>query len=472
MTGPDRTPVAPVQLPGPSAGPAGETPRLGTRISLGILLGAILLIRLLPVRVIQQDPEKAVWGDTATYLEVSHLWMQGRGIQGDRTSSADLYRPPVYPVFLASIFALAGENYALVVLIQLVISGATCGLVYLLGRTISPAVGYLAAMVYALTPDTVLWAMALLSDTLFTFLLTAALVGLAAARRGNRRLLLSMSGLTLGLAALTRPIGLAIIALWAVVWVLKDGTRPDRVGRNLGSGFLFLAAAMLPIVLWSYRNLAVHGFFTVSPINTWNLGYYSAPYTLERAEGISLDEARSRALDGGVPAPGEAGRYLGIILKYPLDYLAVHARGTWYLISEVGQPNQALLVGERYRTPGVLTALRQLDFATAWANLAAQLQDRRLRWFVILTWPSLGLLAVVYLFAFVGGLRFVHRPGERRWVGVLMIGTAAALMLLPGPVGNGRFRLPAEPILAFLAASELASLGGAIAARRARRGKG
>jgi 4-amino-4-deoxy-L-arabinose transferase-like glycosyltransferase len=422
--------------------------------------------------VIQLDPQKAVWGDTATYLEVSHLWMQGRGIQGALPSSADLYRPPVYPVFLASIFALAGENYALVVLIQLAITGTTCGLVYLLGRTISPAVGYLAAMVYALTPDTALWAMAILSDTLFTFLLMAALVGLAVACRGTRRLLLALSGLTLGLAALTRPIGLAIIALWAVVWVLKDGSRPEQVRRNLGSGFLFFMVAVLPIALWSYRNLAIHGFFTVSPINTWNLGYYSAPYTLERAEGISLDEARRRALDGGVPTPGEAGRYLGIILRYPMDYLAVHARGTWYLISEVGQPNQALLVGERFRTPGVLTALRRLDLAGAWGNLAAQLQDRRLRWFVILTWPSLGLLAAVYLFALVGGVRLLRRPGEHRWLGALVMGTAAALILLPGPVGNGRFRLPAEPILAFLAASGLAFLGQAIAARPARTGKG
>jgi hypothetical protein len=229
---------------------------------------------------------------------------------------------------------------------------------------------------------------------------------------------------------------------------------------------------MLPIVLWSYRNLAIHGLFTVSPINTWNLGYYSAPYTLERAEGISLDEARRRALGGGVPTPGEAGRYLGIILRYPMDYLAVHARGTWYLISEVGQPNQALLVGERFRTPGVLTALRRLDLAGAWGNLAAQLQDRRLRWFVILTWPSLGLLAAVYLFALLGGFGLLRRPGEHRWLGALVMGTAAALILLPGPVGNGRFRLPAEPILAFLAAFGLASLGREIAARRASREAG
>jgi hypothetical protein len=278
--------------------------------------------------------------------------------------------------------------------------------------------------------------------------------------------------LTLGLAALTRPIGLAIIALWAVVWVLKDGSRPDRVQRNLGSGFLFLAAAMLPIVLWSYRNLTVHGFFTVSPINTWNLGYYSAPYTLERAEGISLDEARRGVLAGGVPSPGEATRFLGILLEHPLDYLAVHARGTWYLVSEVGQPNQALLVGERFRTPGVLTALRRLDLAGAWGNLAAQLQDRRLRWFVILTWPSLGLLAATYLFAFIGGFRLLRRSGEDRWLGVLVAGTSAALILLPGPVGNGRFRLPAEPLLAFLAASGMAFFGRAIAARRTRREPG
>jgi hypothetical protein len=167
-------------------------------------------------------------------------------------------------------------------------------------------------------------------------------------------------------------------------------------------------------------------------------------------------------------APGDRARYLGILLAHPLAYLEVHARGTWYLLSEVAQPNQAVLVGERFRTPGFLTALREGDIAQALAGVTAQLQDDRLRWFVIITWPSLAFLPVLYLLSLVGGVHLVRQSGEPRWIGMFMVATAAVFILVPGPVGNGRFRLPAEPMLALLAAAGVAAIGRWIAARRRR----
>jgi hypothetical protein len=166
--------------------------------------------------------------------------------------------------------------------------------------------------------------------------------------------------------------------------------------------------------------------------------------------------------------PGDRARYLRILLAHPLEYIKVYARGTWYLLSEVAQPNQAGLVGERFRTPGVLTALRQGDPAQALAGLLAQLEDRRLRWFVIITWPSLAFLLALYLLSLIGGTDLVRHSGEPRWMGILMIATAAVFILVPGPVGNGRFRVPAEPMLALLASAGLVALGRWIGARRRR----
>ena len=74
--------------------------------------------------------------------------------------------------------------------------------------------------------------------------------------------------------------------IWAILLLVRAGRGPDGRRAILLRSLLFVGAALLPIVLWSYRNLATHGLFTVSPINSTNLGRYHAPYTLAQAEGI------------------------------------------------------------------------------------------------------------------------------------------------------------------------------------------
>lgn len=41
--------------------------------------------------------------------------------------------------------------------------------------------------------------------------------------------------------------------------------------------------------------------------------------------------------------------------------------------------------------------------------------------------------------------------GEIRWAAVFIVATVLSLVLVPGPAGNDRFRLPAEPFLCVLA---------------------
>ena len=421
------------------------------------LLAVLLLARFLPVQIIRQAPDKALWPDSATYLEVAHEWVEGKGIAGDPNSSSDLYRSPGYPAFLAAVFRIAGEDYTAVVVVQLLMGVAVSLMLFALGRMFwSPRVGYAAALLYALTPNAVLWALSILSDTLFVFLVAAALLCLALLMQTGRTRWAAMSGVCLGLSALTRPIGQVLVPLWIlgmVVWAIRRRT-------NLRQAFVAIAAlalaTMAVILPWAYRNQVVHGLFTLSPIETWNLGYYAAPYTLARAEGNSVEAAREQIPTSVIPQPGDRARYLRILLDHPLDYLYVHWRGTWYLLSEVGQPNQAQLVGERFQTPGVLVALRQGDIGTALSNLLAALRDSRLRWFVLITWPALAFQAVVYVLSLKGLIALFRQGGAARWVGLLLLATIAVFVLVPGPVGTGRFRLPAEPLLCLLAAVGIA----------------
>jgi 4-amino-4-deoxy-L-arabinose transferase-like glycosyltransferase len=420
---------------------------------LVVLLGA----RLPLAQIVRQAPEKALWPDSLGYLEVAHAWMEGRGVSGDPSSSADLYRSPGYPAFLAMIFRIAGEDYTAVVIVQLLMGVAVSLMLFALGRMLwSPRVGYVAALLYALTPNALLWALSILSDTLFVFLIAAALLCLGLLMQTGRTRWAAMSGVCLGLAALTRPIGQLLVPLWIlgmVVWAIRRRTTLRQAIIAMAALALASVALILP---WAYRNQVVHGLFTLSPVDTRLLGYYSAPYTLARAEGISEDEAREQIPTSVIPQPSDRARYLRILLDHPLDYLYVHWRGTWLLLSEAGQPNQAQLVGERFQTPGVLIALRQGDFGTALSNLLAALHDPRLRWFVLITWPALAFQAVVYGLSLKGLIVLFRQGWTARWLGLLLVATMAVFILVPGPVGTGRLRLPAEPFLCLLAAIGIA----------------
>jgi 4-amino-4-deoxy-L-arabinose transferase-like glycosyltransferase len=440
---------------------AGWARRIVGRAAGGVLVRSVLpwlflflvfLARFLPVHIIRQAPDKALWPDSASYLEVAHEWVEGRGIAGDPSSFSDLYRSPGYPAFLAVVFRIAGENYTAVVVVQLLLGVAVSLMHFALGRMFwSPRVGYVAALLYALTPNAVLWALAILSDTLFVFLIAAALLCLGLLMQTGRTRWAAMSGVCLGLGALTRPAGQVLLPLWilgVVVWAIRRRTTLRQA--IIASGALALASAAL-ILPWAYRNQVVHGLFTLSPIDTRLLGYYSAPYTLARAEGISEDEAREQIPTSVIPQPGDRARYLRILLDHPLDYLYVHWRGTWYLLSEVGQPNQAQLVGERYHTPGFLVALRQGDFRQAAASLLAGLRDPVMRWFVLISWPSMAFQLAIYLLALKAAFMLPRQSVAQRIVVALAVLAAAAFILIPGPVGNGRFRLPAEPFLCLLA---------------------
>jgi hypothetical protein len=261
------------------------------------------------------------------------------------------------------------------------------------------------------------------------------------------------------MGALTRPIGQVLLPLWALVILGCMLRQRASFWRTLACTALFVAAGPAYVLPWAFRNQRLDGDFTLSPIDTWNLGYNSAPYTLARAKGISVEAAWEQVLTSRVFQPGGRGRYGRILLEHPLDYLYVHWRGTWYLLSEVGQPNLAQLVGERYQTPGFLVALRQGDARQAAANLLAGLRDPVMRWFLLISWPSMAFQLAIYLLALKTVSMLPRQPVAQRIVVALAVLAAAAFILVPGPVGTGRFRLPAEPLLCLLVAVGIASCG-------------
>ena len=164
-------------------------------------------------------------------------------------------RPPVYPVFLAGIYAVFGEKILAVRIVESVLGAGLAVLIAILAARIGGAqVGALAGLLWSVYPIAVFIAGLVYPETVVTTLLAGAvLCTLTEAGRevGPRRIFIG--GMLFGLAALTKPVVLVTIAattLWIMYW---------RRAQGFSLAALFLVGVALPLAPWTARNFSVHG---------------------------------------------------------------------------------------------------------------------------------------------------------------------------------------------------------------------
>ncbi len=177
--------------------------------------------------------------------------------------------PPAYPAFLAAVYTLFGPSYRSAVFVQVLLGACVCWLVLRLAvRVGSQSIGRIAALLVALDPIYVFFTNQLASENLFAFWLVLGFLLLerevgpasgkraaaprgAEPRRDNPALLLP--GAVLGLAALTRAIGL-VLPVVALLWLRG----PDRRAWLARGAWLWLGFAAV-IAPWTLRNAVVVG---------------------------------------------------------------------------------------------------------------------------------------------------------------------------------------------------------------------
>src|SRR5262249_51913230 len=130
----------------------------------------------------------------------------GRGYAS--VSGPTSLRPPLFPAFVAGVWWLTdSRSLQLVRGLQDLLGIATAALTYLIARRLyDERAGVIAATLVAFYPPLILTNSLFLSETLFTFLLTAfCLAAVTLLQRPRPSIALGV-GLLLGLAALTRSV--------------------------------------------------------------------------------------------------------------------------------------------------------------------------------------------------------------------------------------------------------------------------
>ena len=154
-------------------------------------------------------------------------------------------------------------------LFNLVLGVGTVALTFEIGRRLfDNRVGLVAAGVVALWPNLIFHTAVILTETLFVFLVMAAVLLIVASPASSQRIgwrRLGAFGAVLALSALVRPISVTFLPVLVIVLVVAGAGWRTAIG-SLGIATLAFGLVLVP---WTLRNLRETGSFV--PIST-NLG--------------------------------------------------------------------------------------------------------------------------------------------------------------------------------------------------------
>lgn len=385
-------------------------------------------------------------GDSTEYVQGAlHL------LQGDYATGPKWLRPPLYPLFLAATFAIVGADLSRAMLVQAIVTGLGVLPFAALGYAIFRRrdVALLSALIAALFVPFVAYGSVLFAEALFVALVAAFFALLPYGETGelsHRRLFLA--GVLLGLATLTRAVGLffiplLVLGLFADSW--KNKTQNSfRLSRNtlLGSWFLVLGA-FLVIAPWTLRNALVYDRLIVVDTNGGISFWYGA--TRNDAE-LAQGEAQLAALPNLADKQRAAlGLAFDAIARDPQRYLS----NVRYKIVSLWQ-----LGSRNYAAGGIIS------FDPDGHSLGQTPGELPLR---------LSLLAdAQYVLLVLGGIwGFCFAPRESRSV-VLLLWLLFGTLMSGITIGHPRLRLPL--LVAFVpyaawSALMLPSIAGALRAR-------
>ncbi|NNF29017.1 MAG: phospholipid carrier-dependent glycosyltransferase [Gemmatimonadetes bacterium] len=285
-----------------SIGPLGP----GMRPSIEPALVAVVLAALTGRLVAALVWAPPLSGDAADYVRLAQGLISGAGFVGPDGLPTS-WRPPLYPAFIAPVLATEawwGWATALsgVRVVQALLSTGTVVLIYRIASDVGGArVGLWAAAIQAASVAHIAAVSRVLSETLFTTLVVAAVACLVAGTRGGstRRLarsltLFAVAGGLLGLAALTRSVAMLVPGFFVLsLFFAAESLGISRRGA-VARGAALSAAFALVLAPWTVRNFHVHGAFVPVATQGGATLYAGNHPSGGRILGVMGDDERTR----------------------------------------------------------------------------------------------------------------------------------------------------------------------------------
>jgi 4-amino-4-deoxy-L-arabinose transferase-like glycosyltransferase len=223
----------------------------------------IILFLALGFRVVLAVRYSMPAGDENRYTTPAINMLAGRGFSNEESPP---YRPtahvvPLYPLFIATIYAVFGENNSAVRITQDLIDLLTCLLVAFIAFRLAPAslarpAAMMSLIIYGcLSWFTVHWTRYILTETLALFLTTLA-IAVSIAATHKRRWPWLLVGAVCGLALLTRADSVLLVSAFVLFSIFELWRRRIHALASLLFFSLGIAIVLAP---WTVRNYEAFG---------------------------------------------------------------------------------------------------------------------------------------------------------------------------------------------------------------------
>lgn len=401
------------------------------------LAGVVVLAVLLRAGVVLLGPDLPLTADAGDYDRHARSIAAGDGypetaIAAPGTPSA--LRPPAYPYWLGAIYALTGGSADAARLAGALLGGLTVLLAALVARRVwgdRPALG--TAVLVAVAPALVYVNGSLVSEQLFLPLVLGVVLVVQRARDAPGVTpplwLAAAAGALCGLAALTRVVGIVLVAA-AVAGLWRGRSR-----RALAAPAVAVLAAVLVLAPWAVRNAVV--FDRAVPLAT--------------QEGFNLYGTYNEVAEAATEHPAN--------WRFPLELPGARDlffRPGWdeaRISAELGARARAFALDH----PGYVARVAFWN-AARMLRLAEQPYDD-------VDYAQTGIppgargvveagVALTFLGGLAGGVLLLvrRRPAGPPWLWLVPVLLALPVVLF---VAAPRYRLPLDPFLLMLAAAGL-----------------
>jgi 4-amino-4-deoxy-L-arabinose transferase-like glycosyltransferase len=398
--------------------------------------------------------------DTLSYFEPAHELVSHHRFSSG--GSPEIIRTPGYPLLLA-IGLLAGRPILVTIALQILVS---CFIAYIVYRTAgilfkSERVAVTAAALCAIEPLSIIYASTLVSETLFAALATLWLYFLISYLEHRRARDLIFAGVFLAASVYVRPIGYflpMLVALSLSVWIILKGQQKIGLMAHVA---LFLVITMVLTGAWQVRNHLETGYSGFSGISSINLYFYQATSVLAAEEHVPFVKLQDQMgySDNSIyfmrhpeqrrwPLAQRLdymNREAAHILRAHLFlYLGIHLKG---MIRVLFDPDATAYLKLFRLYAGGGGILGDIADRGIWMTVTTLVLKKRL-----LFWSNLILLPIELLYLFCAGAVLCSRRLMTDPMIIAAILTLAYYIVISGgPVGVGRFREPAMPIICVLA---------------------
>ncbi len=379
--------------------------------------------------------------------------------------SAD--RLPFYSSFLAAVFLLFGESLLVVVAVQILLDSMSCVFVYMFAEAVAKGIGVWSGVLAALSVGMITYAHFILNDSLFVFFfLLLLLSGVRFLSDGDWKWS-AITGLASGVIVFVRPVAIYLPffmgPLLFAYMLLKHNAHWLAWTVKI---MLLWACFLLALSPWAFRNYSHYGRLQMSTQSGEHLLQYIVPFVWQYSRGIPFIEGMKKTSDEFHRRATEAGLEIEKANPFEVSDFQV-SMAVDYLRSE---PKSAILKAWIFGAAKNLFSPAIVDFSyllqverphffytegkttleRAW-NFVAKTKG----WF---GWALIANLVLLFAARVVQLWGLIQMMRTKPWAALFLVSIVGYFLLVSGPVGYAKYRLPFEPILIIFLATGMKDL--------------